>query len=71
MASKPNDCRWLDRYMDACRNNETHPNRIMVGGSVCFIEPQCKRCNGCGYEPITPETPAWDDDGKEAPNGRA
>jgi hypothetical protein len=30
-----------------------------------FCEPSCKRRDGCGYEPITPDTPAWDDDGED------
>ena len=56
-----NDCRWLDRYMDCCRNTKTHPNCwISPIGAVVFVEPQCLRCEGCGYEPITPDAPAWD-----------
>jgi hypothetical protein len=65
MASKPNDCRWLDRYMDCCRNTATHPNCwIGKNGDAIFLEPKCLRCAGCGYEPTTPETPAWDDEGR-------
>jgi hypothetical protein len=54
-------CRWLDSYFgDVCRNQFTHPSRITVGGAVCFIEPPCEPCDGCGYEPITKDSPAWD-----------
>lgn len=55
-------CRWLDRYFgDVCRNEETHPSRIFAPGTgVVFIEPGCDPCEGCGFEAITPETPAWD-----------
>lgn len=34
-------------------------------GTVFFCEPECRPCEGCGYEPITPTTPAWDDPGEE------
>ena len=62
MANKHNNCRWLDRYMDCCRNTATHPNSwITPNGIAIFVEPKCQRCAGCGYEPITPDAPAWDD----------
>ena len=54
-------CRWYDFYMEACRNNRTHPNRILVAGAVCFVEPQCAPCDGCGYEPATKDAPRWDE----------
>ena len=59
-----NDCRWLDRYFGTvCRNQNTHPNVMRLGDVIIvFREQTCKRCAGCGYEPITPNTPAWDDD---------
>lgn len=62
-----NDCRWLDRYFGTvCRNMKTHPNAMRLDdGTVVFREPTCKRCDGCGYEPITPDTPAWDEDGED------
>lgn len=62
-----NDCRWLDRYFGTvCRNQKTHPNAMrMDDGTIVSCEPTCKRCEGCGYEPITPNTPAWDDDGED------
>jgi len=57
-----NDCRWLDRYFGTvCRNMKTHPNVMRLDDGTC------KRCEGCGYEPITPNTPAWDDDGEDEP----
>lgn len=62
MARKPNDCRWLDRRMDCCRNTATHPNSWEQNGMTIFAEPKCLRCDGCGYEPITPDAPAWDDE---------
>ena len=56
-----NDCRWLDRYFGTvCRNDKTHPNFEVRNGYPIWFEPLCKRCDGCGYEPITPQTPAWD-----------
>ena len=62
-----NDCRWLDRYMDCCRNTATHPNSwITPNGIAIFVEPKCQRCAGCGYEPTTPDAPAWDDEEEEA-----
>ena len=64
-----NDCRWLDRYFGTvCRNKKTHPNVMRLdNGATVFCEPSCKRCAGCGYEPITPDAPAWDDDGEDEP----
>ena len=62
-----NDCRWLDRYFGTvCRNMKTHPNVMRLDAETTVLcEPTCKRCDGCGYEPITPNTPAWDDDGED------
>lgn len=59
-----NDCRWLDRYFGTvCRNQRTHPNVMRLDDRTTVLcEPSCTRCEGCGYEPITPNTPAWDDD---------
>ena len=30
---------------------------------ISFVEPPCRPCDECGYQPITPRTPAWDDPG--------
>lgn len=32
---------------------------------TAFVEPPCHPCDGCGYQPITPRTPAWDDPGED------
>lgn len=51
------DCRWRDRCMETvCRNEKTHPSRV----AGMFVEPACHKCEGCGYEPIGPDAPAWD-----------
>ena len=34
---------------------------VIPAGSALFAEPKCKRCEGCGYEPISPDKPAWDE----------
>lgn len=35
------------------------------GRDEAFVEPLCTPCANCGYQPITPATPAWDADGEE------
>ena len=59
---RKNNCRWLDRYFgDVCRNTTTHPSVFKMSDGTCMhVEPCCRRCKGCGYEPTTPTTPAWD-----------
>lgn len=60
MKPDPATCRWLDRYFgDVCR----HPTGEPQG--PWFYEPKCQPCRSCGYQPITPRTPAWDDPGNE------
>lgn len=60
MNPDPKTCRWLDRYFgDVCR----HPTGEPAG--PWFFEPKCQPCRSCGYQPITPRTPAWDDPGED------
>lgn len=59
--ARKNDCRWLDRHFgNVCRNLKTHPCVEVRDGYEIWFEPLCKRCAGCGYAPITPQTPSWD-----------
>ena len=64
MTPDPKTCRWLDRYFgDVCRRK---PGVIQtpLGTLTLCTEPPCRPCADCGHEPITPETPAWDDVGE-------
>ena len=52
--------RWLDRYFgDVCRRPTGEP------AGPWFFEPKCQPCRSCGYQPITPRTPAWYDPGED------
>ena len=63
MKPNPKTCRWLDRYFgDVCRR---WPGIYDTPMGVICTEPPCKPCLSCGYQPITPETPAWDDPGED------
>jgi hypothetical protein len=65
----PMDCRWLDRYFGNVCRNPKNPSRILAGGVMLFVEPPCQPCRSCGFQPITPKTPAWDDPGDEGVPG--
>lgn len=58
------DCRWFDRFCVACR----HPRQFEDAIPGVFVEPKCRRRDGCGYEKIDADHPAWDDANDEFGN---
>ena len=56
-------CRWFDRCMECCRRK---PGVVKTQTSILFVEPSCKPSETCGWEAITPETPALDADMEDA-----